>query len=89
MSSAERVHVAQATRAHPPFDAKPPQAFVSEEAQRSNGLAGVLLAIEQKRGTLFMLDVSRCLLERWDLHTDQLQAQSEDTRSLIDRILKP
>ena len=88
MSRAERVHVAQATKAHWPFDTKP-EAFVPDEAQRPNGLAGVLLAIEQKRGTLYMLDVSRCLIERWDLRTDRLQAQSDDTRRLIDKILKP
>jgi hypothetical protein len=87
MSSAERVNVAQARRARWPIDAKP-ETFVSDQAPRSAGLANILLAIEQSRGTLYMLDVSRCLLERWDLRTDQLQAQSDETRRLIDQILK-
>jgi hypothetical protein len=87
MGHAERVHVARATKACWPFDAEP-EASIPDEVQRLNGLASVLLAIEQKRGTLYMLDVSRCLLERWNLSTDQLQAQSDETRRLIDNILK-
>ena len=87
MSRAERVNVAQARRARWPIGATP-ETSVSDEAPRSAGLANILLAIEQSRGTLYMLDVSRCLLERWDLRNDQLQAQSEETRHLVDQILK-
>ena len=42
-------------------------------------LAGTLLAIRQRRGELFMLDSSRWLIERWNLESDRLHEQSEDT----------
>ena len=53
----------------------------------SSSLADTLLAIEQRRGALFMLDMSRCLIEKWDLRCDRLQAQSEETVQLVERIL--
>jgi len=51
-------------------------------------LAGTLLAIRQRRGALFMLDSSRWLIERWNLESDRLQEQSEDTIRLVQRLLK-
>ena len=51
-------------------------------------LAGTLLAIRQRRGALFMLDSSRWLIERWNLESDGLQEQSEDTIGLVQRLLK-
>jgi hypothetical protein len=51
-------------------------------------LAGTLLAIRQCRGALFMLDNSRWLIERWNLASDRLQEQSEDTIRLVRRLLK-
>jgi hypothetical protein len=51
-------------------------------------LAGTLLAIRQCRGALFMLDNSRGLIERWNLASDRLQEQSEDTIRLVRRLLK-
>jgi len=51
-------------------------------------LAGTLLAIRQRRGPLFMLDSSRWLIERWNLESDRLQEQSEDTIRFVQRLLK-
>jgi len=51
-------------------------------------LASTLLAIRQRRGALFMLDSSRWLIETWNLESDRLQEQSEDTIRLVRRLLK-
>jgi len=53
-----------------------------------NSLASTLLAIGQRRGALFMLDSSRWLIETWNLESDRLQEQSEDTIRLVQRLLK-
>jgi len=54
----------------------------------TSSLASTLLAIQKRRGTLYMLDMSRCLIEMWDLRCDQLQEQSEETVQLVERMLK-
>jgi hypothetical protein len=51
-------------------------------------LAGTLLAIRQRRGELFMLDSSRWLIERWNLASDRLHEQSDDTIRFVQRLLK-
>jgi hypothetical protein len=58
------------------------------ERAMTSSLADTLLAIQRQRGTLFMLDMSRCLIEKWDLRRDRLQEQSEDTVRLVERLLK-
>jgi hypothetical protein len=58
------------------------------EEMMPNSLASTLLAIRQRRGALFMLDSSRWLIERWNLESDGLQEQSEDTIRLVQRLLK-
>jgi hypothetical protein len=50
-------------------------------------LAGTLLTIKQRRGALFMLDSSRWLIERWNLESDRLHEQSEDTIRFVQRLL--
>src|SRR5262245_7717978 len=50
-------------------------------------LAATLLAIQQRRGTLFMLDTSRSLIESWDLRCDRLQDQSAQTLQLVENLL--
>jgi hypothetical protein len=52
-------------------------------------LAATLLAIRQQRGALFMLDTSRCLIERWNLASDCLEEQGEETIKLVKRLLAP
>ena len=56
--------------------------------KNSNSLAETLLAIQKKRGALYMLDTSRCLIEKWDLRSDQLDSQSEETWNLVASLLK-
>jgi hypothetical protein len=51
-------------------------------------LGGTLLAIRRRRGALFMLDTSRWLIESWNLESDRLQEQSEETIGLVQRLLK-
>ena len=58
------------------------------EETRPSTLAGTLLVIRQRRGDLFMLDSSRWLIERWNLESDRLQEQSEDTIRFVQRLLK-
>jgi hypothetical protein len=59
-----------------------------QQGTKPSTLADTLLAIRQCRGALFMLDNSRWLIESWNLASDQLQAQSEDTIGLVRRLLK-
>ena len=54
----------------------------------TSSLADTLLAIQRRRGALFMLDMSRCLIEKWDLRCDRLQAQSAETVEFVERILR-
>ncbi|HEY7296529.1 MAG TPA: hypothetical protein VH684_01225 [Xanthobacteraceae bacterium] len=54
---------------------------------RSGSLADVLLAIEQKRGALYMRQMSGFLIEKWNLHSDRLDNQSGDTLNLVARLL--
>jgi hypothetical protein len=77
----------QATRRLEWLEAQFDHAAMHQEALPST-LAGTLLAIRQCRGALFMLDNSRWLIERWNLASDRLQEQSEDTISLVRRLLK-
>ena len=57
------------------------------EGTMPNSLAGTLLAIQQRRGALFMLDTSRSLIENWDLRCDRLQDQSAQTLQLVEKLL--
>jgi hypothetical protein len=52
-----------------------------------SSLAATLLAIRQRRGALFMLDSSRWLIERWNLTSDCLEEQGEETVRLVERLL--
>jgi hypothetical protein len=52
-------------------------------------LVDALQAIRKQRGTLFMLDSSRWLIESWDLESDRLKEQSEETKRLVQRLLRP
>jgi hypothetical protein len=51
-------------------------------------LADILLAIEQKRGALYMRQMSGVLIEKWNLHSDRIANQSSDTLDLVARLLK-
>jgi hypothetical protein len=66
-----------------------PEAENSAETakERSGSLADVLLAIEQKRGALYMRQMSGFLIEKWNLHIDRLDNQSSDTLDLVARLL--
>jgi hypothetical protein len=55
---------------------------------RSGSLADILLAIEQKRGALYMRQMSGVLIEKWNLHDDRLANQSSDTLDVVARLLK-
>ena len=87
MGRAPSSDTAPISTTHRPFEEHIPT-LVPAELSRANGLADVLLAIEQRRGTLFMLDVSRLLIEKWNLAVDQLQAQGDETKRFVDAILK-
>ena len=56
--------------------------------ERSGSLADILLAIEQKRGALYMRQMSGVLIEKWNLHSDRLANQSSDTLDVVARFLK-
>jgi hypothetical protein len=58
------------------------------EEKRPMSLAMTLSAIQDKRGTLYMLEMSRYLIEKWDFSSDQLQFQTEDTLDLVAKLLK-
>jgi hypothetical protein len=64
-----------------------PSQDISTEARRPKSLAITLLEIQEKRGTLFMLDTCRYLIEAWNLQFDRLDAQTEETASLVTRLL--
>src|SRR4051812_30323422 len=61
---------------------------VLNDGTASGTLAHTLLAIRQRRGALFMLDSSRWLIERWNLASDCLYEQNEETVRLVERLLK-
>jgi len=56
--------------------------------ERSGSLADILLAIEQKRGALYMRQMSGVLIEKWNLHSDCLANQSSDTLDVVAGLLK-
>jgi len=58
------------------------------EKERSGSLADVLLAIEEKRGALYMRQMSGFLIEKWNLHSDRLDMQSDDALNLVSQLLK-
>ena len=67
-----------------------PQTDGSAEAgkEKSGSLADILLAIEQKRGALYMRQMSGILIEKWNLQSDRLDNQSSDALDLVVRLLK-
>jgi hypothetical protein len=65
-----------------------PQTDSPGEVGRSGSLADILLAIEQKRGALYMRQMSGVLIEKWNLHSDSIANQSSDTLALVARLLK-
>jgi hypothetical protein len=67
-----------------------PQAQSSAEIgkEKSGSLADILLAIEEKRGALYMREMSGFLIEKWNLNSDRLDNQSSDTLALVARLLK-
>jgi hypothetical protein len=65
-----------------------PSAWPTDDATMVATLASTLLAIRQRRGALFMLDSSRWLIEKWNLASDCLDEQSEETIRLVERLLK-
>jgi hypothetical protein len=56
--------------------------------ERSGSLVDILLAIEEKRGALYMRQMSGFLIEKWNLQSDQLDTQTSDTLDLVARLLK-
>ena len=56
--------------------------------ERSGSLVDILLAIEEKRGALYMRQMSGFLIEKWNLQSDQLDTQTSDTLNLVARLLK-
>ena len=56
--------------------------------ERSGSLVDILLAIEEKRGALYMRETSGVLVEKWNLRSDRLDNQSSDTLDLVARLLK-
>jgi hypothetical protein len=66
----------------------PPGAESEPLVAAETSLAETLLAIQQKRGALYMVETSRYLIEKWDLRSDQLRAQTDETVSLVDRLLR-
>jgi hypothetical protein len=56
--------------------------------ERSGSLVGILLAIEEKRGALYMRQMSGFLIKKWNLQSDQLDTQTSDTLDLVARLLK-
>ena len=56
--------------------------------EKSGSLADILLAIEQKRGALYMRELSGVLIDKWNLRSDRLDNQSSDTLDLVVRVLK-
>jgi len=61
--------------------------FGLDEDANSPSLADVLLRIQQKRGALYMLETSRYVIEKWDLRSDRLRAQTDETLALVARLL--
>jgi hypothetical protein len=57
------------------------------EADSSLTLVDTFLTIQERRGALYMLDMARYLLEKWDLHSDRLQEQSDEARDLVAKLL--
>jgi hypothetical protein len=62
--------------------------FRPSEGTHASSLAATLLAIAERRGELFMLEISRHLIERWDLRCDELNAQTDETLHLVAELLK-
>jgi hypothetical protein len=60
----------------------------NDEVTMPTTLVDALHAIRKQRGALFMLDASRWLIESWDLESDRLKEQSEDTKRLVQRLLR-
>jgi hypothetical protein len=56
--------------------------------EQAGSLADILLAIEQKRGALYMRDTSQVLIESWNLRTDRLDRQSPATLELLAKLLQ-
>jgi hypothetical protein len=56
--------------------------------EKSGSLPDMRLAIEQKRGALYMRETSGVLIEKWNLRSDRLDDQSSDTLDLVAKLLK-
>jgi hypothetical protein len=84
MSRAVEVHSACGAR---PFRSHE-ELFGPFEGANASSLAETLLAIAERRGELFMLEISRHLIERWDLRCDELNAQTDETLHLVAKLLK-
>jgi hypothetical protein len=61
---------------------------VGNPSEQHGSLAEVLLAIEEKRGALYMRDTSTLLIENWNLRADRLEQQSPETLELLAKLLK-
>ena len=57
------------------------------EDQALGGLAQTLMTIQEKRGALYMNDVAPFLVQRWDLRSDELRAQNEETLHFVATLL--
>jgi hypothetical protein len=78
--------------ATPSTDARPPrpnkQVIVEPiKLADATGLANALLAIQERHGVVYMLDLSRYLIEKWDLRSDNLTCQSKETRGFVAKML--
>ena len=87
MSRPEREQTVRTAKRECRFEGKH-EPSAPAQGRKSTSLASILLAVEHKRGRLYMLDMSRYLIEGWDLRSDQLQAQSEETLDLVHKLLK-
>jgi len=62
--------------------------FGEVENAKAGCLRDILLAIEEKRGALYMREMSCFLLDKWDLHFDRLDMQSDDALDLASKLLR-
>ena len=84
MTRAEQIQTLRACIGTPFHD----DDFREVDKARSGSLRDVLLAIEEKRGALYMREMSCFLIDKWDLHVDRLDMQSDEALDLASKLLK-
>jgi hypothetical protein len=83
MTSVESIRLIRAA-----FGSLEAMCSVDTGKQKRGSLADVLLAIQEKRGALYMRQISGFLIEKWDLSSDRIDLQSSDTLDLVARVLR-